>query len=67
MPKHTVNPQGNEIAQNTKYEELIKLWHLYKLKIRSKRTSSDNSKIEKGLKTTPPKSRGPMFMLVMLT
>ena len=49
-----VNPQGNEIAQNTKYEELIKLWHLYKLKIRSKRTSSDNSKIEKGLTTTPP-------------
>ena len=64
-----VHPQGNEIAQNTKYEELIKLWHLYKLKIRSKRTSSDNSKIEKGLKTTPPQktSRGPMFMLVMLT
>ena len=37
MPKHMVRPQGNGIAQNTKYEEMInKIWYLYKLEIRSK-------------------------------
>ena len=24
MPKHMVHPQGNGIAQNTKYEEMMK-------------------------------------------
>ena len=52
-----VHPQGNGIAQNTKHEEMINIWYLYKLEIRSKRKSSDNSKIEKGLKTTPQKKR----------
>ena len=55
MPKHMVHPQGNGIAQNTKYEEMIKT--TYGIYISSKfdqtRKSSDNSKIEKGLKTTP--------------
>ena len=36
MPTHMVHPQGNGIAQNTKYEEIIKIWYLYKLEIRSK-------------------------------
>jgi len=31
-----VHPQGNGIAQNTKYEEMINTWYLYKLEIRSK-------------------------------
>lgn len=31
-----VHPQGNGIAQNTKYEEMTKTWYLYKLEIRSK-------------------------------
>ena len=35
MPKHMVHPQGNGIAQNTKYEEMINIWYLYKLEIRS--------------------------------
>ena len=48
-----VHPQGNGIAQNTKYEETIQIWYSYKLEIRSTTKSSDNSKIEKGLKTTP--------------
>ena len=30
-----VHPQGNGIAQNTKYEEMINIWYLYKLEIRS--------------------------------
>ena len=41
MPKHMVHPQGNGIAQNTKYEEMIKQpWYLYKLEIRSKTKKS---------------------------
>ena len=35
MPKHMVHPQGNGIAQNTKYEEMINMCYLYKLEIRS--------------------------------
>ena len=31
-----VHSQGNGIAQNTKYEETIKMWYLYKLEIHSK-------------------------------
>ena len=50
-----VHPQGNGIAQSTKSEEMIQIWYLYKLEIRSKTKSSENSKIEKGLKTTPKK------------
>ena len=57
MPKHMVHPQGNGIAQNTKYEEMInnKYGIYISSKFAQKRTGSDNSKIEKGLKTTPPK------------
>ena len=29
MPKHMVHPQGNGIAQNTKYEEMIKKNGIY--------------------------------------
>ena len=51
-----VHPQGNGIAQHTKYEELINKNKTYGIYISSKfaqkRKSSDNSKIEKGLKTT---------------
>ena len=50
-----VHAEGNGIVQNTTYEEITKPWCLYKLKIRSKTKGSDNSKIEKGSKTTPTK------------
>ena len=53
-----VHHQGNGIAQNTKYEELIKHGIYISSKIAQKRTSSDNSKIEKGLKTPPNKKSG---------
>ena len=55
MPKHMVHPQGNGIAQNTKYEEMTKYGIYVSSKFAQKRKSSDNSKIVKGLKTTPPK------------
>ena len=48
MPKHMVHPQGNGIAQNTKYEEMIKHGICISSKFAQKRKSSDNSKIEKG-------------------
>ena len=49
-----VHPQGNGIAQNTKYEEMTNKYGIYiSSKFAQKRKSSDNSKIEKGLKTTP--------------
>ena len=67
MPKHMVHPQGNGIAQNTKYEEMTKQYGIYiSSKFAQKRKSSDNSKIEKGLKTTPKKNRELMIMLGML-
>ena len=51
-----VHPQGNGIAQNTKYEEMITTYCIYiSSKFAQKRKSCDNSKIEKGLKTTPNK------------
>ena len=28
MPEHMVDPQGNGIAQNTKYEEMTNIWYL---------------------------------------
>ena len=31
-----VHPEGNEIVQNTKYEEITKVWYSYNLKISSK-------------------------------
>ena len=51
-----VHPQGNGIAQNTKYEEMINKHGIYiSSKFAQKRKSSDNSKIEKGLKRPPQK------------
>ena len=58
MPKHMVHPQGKGIAQNTKYKEMINKYGSYiSSKFAQKRKSSDNSKIEKGLKTTPQTNR----------
>jgi hypothetical protein len=61
-----VHPQGNGIAQNTKYEEMIQHGIYISSKFAQQRKSSDNSKIEKGLKTTPQQNRELMIMLGML-
>ena len=61
-----VHPQGNGIAQNTKYEEMINTCIYISSKFAQTRKSSDNSKIEKGLKTTPQQNRELMIMLGML-
>ena len=50
-----VHPQGNGIAQNTKYEEMIQHGIYISSKFAQQRKSSDNSNIEKGLKTPPNK------------
>ena len=52
-----VHPEGNEIVQNIKYEEITKIRYSFKLKNRSKTKtkSHDSSKIETGLKATPKK------------
>ena len=54
-----VHPQGNGIAQNTKYEEMTNTWYLCKLEIRKKRRKNEKvviiPKLKKGLKTTPNK------------
>ena len=55
MPKHMVHPQGNGIAQNTKYEEMIKYGIYISSKFAQKRKSSDNSKMAKN---DPPNKQG---------
>ena len=62
-----VHPQGNGIAQNTKYEEIINKYGIYiSSKFAQKRKSSDNSKIEKGLKTTPQNKQTNRELMIML-